>query len=115
MSSNVHPILSDVIFIVVNYSYVKIAKADILFVEAAGGYVEIYTTERKYQHTIHLKQFFEQLDDDCFVRVSRKHVVNLRHIDSLHGNSLSIQKYEILIGKQYRPYFLEFLPIIRTK
>ena len=113
--NNVHHALSDVIFIAVNYSYVKIAKADILFVEAAGGYVEIYTTDRKYQHTIHLKQFSGQLGDDSFVRVSRKHVVNLKHIDSIRGNVLYIQKNEILIGKQYRSYFLDFLPIIRTK
>ncbi|MDN5203864.1 LytTR family DNA-binding domain-containing protein [Fulvivirgaceae bacterium BMA10] len=107
--------LNGSIFIPIDYTYERIAKSNILFVEAFGSYVKIYTSEKRYHLTTYLQNFIKQLSDDSFVRVSRKYLINLNKVDSIKSNTIHIEGHKILIGRKYREHVIEQFPIIRTK
>lgn len=108
-------VLNHCIFIADNYRYERIRKTDILFIAANGAYVDIYTVSKRYSLSTNLGNFVSQLQEPEFVRVSRSHVVNLHHIESVQGSTLFIQQHAISISKPFRPLLLGLLPIIRTK
>ena len=108
--------LPDCVFVVTtNQRYQKIAKSDILYVQAEGSWVDIVTVDKTYRLSTNLGQVEPQLDAQSFSRVSRKHIVNLHHITAIQGGQLFIGEVAILIGKQYREPLLSQLPILRTK
>jgi DNA-binding LytR/AlgR family response regulator len=109
-------LLADCVFVVTtSQRYEKIAKHDLLYVQAEGSWVDIVTVDRTYRLSTNLGQIEVQLNTDQFRRVSRKHIVNLHHITALHGSQLFVQNMEILIGRQYREGLLSQLPILRTR
>ncbi|WP_026308983.1 LytR/AlgR family response regulator transcription factor [Spirosoma spitsbergense] len=108
--------LPDCVFVVTtNQRYQKIAKGDILYVQAEGSWVDIVTADKTYRLSTNLGQVEPQLDANSFSRVSRKHIVNLHHITAIQGGQLFIGEVAVLIGKQYREPLLSQLPILRTK
>ncbi len=108
--------LPDCVFVITtNQRYQKIAKSDILYVQAEGSWVDIITVGKTYRLSTNLGQVEPQLDAQFFSRVSRKHIVNLDHITAIQGGQLFIGEVAVLIGKQYRELLLSRLPILRTR
>ena len=108
--------LPDCVFVITtNQRYQKIAKSDILYVQAEGSWVDIITLDKTYRLSTNLGQVELQLDAQFFSRVSRKHIVNLDHITAIQGGQLFIGETIVLIGKQYREPLLSRLPILRTR
>lgn len=60
-----------------------IAPANILFLEAAGNYVEIHTAQAKYLIRGTLAAWEKKLAGLGFVRIHRSRVVNKAHVDAL--------------------------------
>jgi len=107
---------NDSIFIPESFTYQRIYKKDILYVEADGSYTQLVTKERKHQLTLNLKHFNKQLDDSNFIRVSRKHLINTDHIHRINGNTLYLQDNTALtISKSKRQDLLERFPILKTQ
>jgi DNA-binding LytR/AlgR family response regulator len=107
--------LNEVIFVSNKNRYERILKKDILYIEAQGAYVDIYVHDGKKNLSTHLKSFLSQLGDTTFIQVSRKHAVNILHIDGFTSTDLKIKDSTIAISKSYRSQLLEKLPIIKTK
>jgi len=107
--------LNEVIYISNRNRYERLKKKDILFIEAQGAYIDIYSTCGKKNISTHLKSFLNQIDDSAFVQISRKHAVNIIHIELVHSNAVVIAKQSITIGKLYRNNLLKKLPIIKSK
>lgn len=111
-----HPFnLNEVIYISNKNRYERLHKRDILYVEAQGAYVDIYALSGKKNLSTHLKSFLSQIDDRSFIQVSRKHAVNLIHIQEVLSDSVIVGKQIISTGKMYRNHLLEQLPIIKSK
>lgn len=109
-------LLPDSVFVVTtNQRYQKIAKNDILYVQAEGSWVDIVTVDKTFRLATNLGQLEQQLNTTDFCRVSRKHIVNLNHISAVQGGQLFVEDTELLIGKQYREALISRLPILRTK
>lgn len=114
MAPPVH--LIDSVFVVTKHQrYEKIHRHDILYVQAEGSWVDIITLNRTYRLATNLGTIEAQLDAENFSRVSRKHIVNLCHIDSLQGNEVMIGSTAVAVGPQYREALWSRLPILRTK
>lgn len=105
----------DCVFVPSNHQYIRIMRADILYVKAEGSYVEIVTRQGRHSASVHLSLFAEQLADDSFVRVSRQYLVNVCHVHRINGTTLHIDKHEIPMGKATRQKLLLLLPVIWTK
>lgn len=107
--------LNEVIYISNRNRFEKLLKKDILYIEAQGAYVDIYAISGKKNLSTHLKSFLSQIGDTTFIQVSRKHAVNIIHIQEILSDSIIIGKQIISTSKMYRNNLLEKLPIIRSK
>jgi len=80
----------------------KIFIEDILFVESMENYVTVFTTSSKEVVYSTLKLFLESLPGDHFLQVHRSYVINIKHIQSIEGNTLHIDSYEIPVARNLR-------------
>ncbi|MGW8121479.1 LytR/AlgR family response regulator transcription factor [Roseivirga echinicomitans] len=108
-------VLVEAIFVPDRHSHVRIEKEDIYFVEADGSYIKVFTKSRKFHISANLKSFSLQLNDKSFIRVSRKHLINSKHLHKINGNILHVGPYDVLLSKSQRKNILERFPILHTK
>lgn len=80
----------------------KINVDDILYLEAMGDYVKVYTAQRF--HVLHstLKSIEEKLPQSKFVRVHRSYIVSLEKIDFIQDGAITIGKASVPIADTYR-------------
>jgi DNA-binding LytR/AlgR family response regulator len=84
----------------------KVNYSDILFVEAMGDYVKVFTVEKMLvvHHT--LQKLQELLPLGNFTRIHKSYIIALERIDYLEGNMVVLHKHQIPIGQTYRTDFL---------
>jgi two-component system LytT family response regulator len=92
------------------YAYFKTDKKleqvhfdDIVYIEALGDYLRIFLTDRSIVTHLTIKKLLEILPSDHFVRIHRSHIVQLKHIKTVEGNTLvTASGKELLISPNYR-------------
>jgi len=106
-NNNQHP--PSTIFIKERNQFTRLEKAAILYVEAFGDYVNIYTDGAKY--TIHatMKNIEGKLVDDNFMRVHRSYIVNLDKIETFDESLLFIKQNMLPIGGSYKDKLIQRL------
>jgi DNA-binding LytR/AlgR family response regulator len=75
---------------------------NILFAEAMGDYVKLYTPEKFYAIHTTLKSVEERLPASRFLRVHRSYLVAINKIDSLEGGVLIINRTPLPVADAYR-------------
>lgn len=95
--------------------YERVFKMDILYAQAEGAWVDVVTAKKTYNLSTNLGTIEPQLDPAYFLRVSRKHVINVHRVEAIQGNLLLVAGHQILMGRQFRTALLERLPILKTK
>lgn len=77
--------------------------ANIVFVESLGDYVKVFLPDRMLVTLLTMTKMAELLPADRFLRVNRSFIVQLRHIKTLNGNTLTVSTgHAIAIGPNYR-------------
>ncbi|MDF2437150.1 MAG: DNA-binding response regulator [Bacteroidota bacterium] len=101
------------IFVRSNSVLTKIRINDIIYIQALGDYVNIFTSDGK-RHTVHitLKGMEEKLHNNKFFRLHRSYLVSLDHIDNVEENTAYIGKHPLSIGEQYKKELLRKLNLI---
>lgn len=90
------------LFIRADYSLVKIAVADILFIEGLDNYLKIHIEGKKpLIARMSMKTMEEKLSAKEFIRVHRSYIVPFAKIDSVRNKVISIGNEEIPIGTNY--------------
>jgi len=74
----------------------------ILFAEAMGDYVKLYTAEKFYAIHTTLKAVEERLPASRFLRVHRSYLVAINKIDSMEAGVLIIDRKPIPVADAYR-------------
>jgi len=93
-----------------NSSLIKVALADIHYVEAMKDYVKIFTPERRLVAYLTLKKLEETLPADQFTRAHKSYIVRNAGIQALQGNMLELATgVQIPVGMQYREAVLRVL------
>lgn len=83
--------------------YLKVALDEILWIEADKSYSIIHLTgKRELTVSFNIAVIRKKLPETGFIRIHRSHIVNLRHVESLMGNSLKIGNMWLTIGREYR-------------
>lgn len=82
---------------------------DILYIEAYGDYIKIYTKDQVIIPKETLNNIELQLPASQFLRVHRSYLVALDKIEFLEGNLIQIGKIKIPVGQSYRDELLEKL------
>jgi DNA-binding LytR/AlgR family response regulator len=90
------------IFARVNSELIKINTDDILYIEAIGNYISIYTlTDRFIVHTT-MKSILEKISEKDFIRVHQSYIVRVDKIKHIEGNTLSVGKTLIPLSRTYK-------------
>ncbi|MDF2448440.1 MAG: DNA-binding response regulator [Bacteroidota bacterium] len=102
----------DYIFVRSNSVLAKIKLSDILYVQAYGDYVKIFTKDKT--HLVHctLKSIEEKLSFGRFYRLHRSYIISIDHIDKIEENDAYIGKTPIPIGEQYKKELLAKLNLL---
>lgn len=101
-----------------HYIFIKSSKKtyrvnldQILYIEALGDYVKIFTTERMIVSYQSLKNIEHQLPVKYFPRIHKSFIVSLSKIELIEGNQVKIRDQYIPIGTNFKA---DFDKLIRT-
>lgn len=98
----------EVIFIKSGYEHLKIALADIFYIQSEADYTEIYTTERKHLTSHSLKHWLQTLPTEQFTQVHKSYIVNTRQIEKVSGNRIFFdQETYVPVGRAFKEDFVE--------
>lgn len=90
------------IFIKTDSKLVQINTEDILWIEALGNYMRIFTQDDKFTILSTMKDIVSKLPADQFTRVHRSFVIRVDKIKSIEDNYITIKDKQISIGKAYK-------------
>ena len=92
------------LFVKSNNSYLKILFDDIVYIQAKGDYVSIFTAEKKdLLWRIKMSELENKLNPNQFIRVHKSYIVNVNMIHLLHQNHIElIDKIEVPLSKTYK-------------
>jgi two-component system, LytTR family, response regulator len=90
------------IFLKADKKVYKIDFDDILYAEATGDYVKVFTKDRHYLASITLKKLHEELPASGFIRVHKSYIVSTSKIRFFEGNYIKVSNADIPIGAAYR-------------
>lgn len=93
---------SKTIFVRADSRLVQLNTEDILYVEALGNYVNIYTSKERFTVHITMKEVLNKLPGSEFIRVHRSFIVRLDKIEAIEDNFITIGSKSISIGRAYR-------------
>ena len=97
------------IFLKVDQKLVKILLEELLFVEAYGEYVKVYTRDKIHISLRTLTSLEEVLPSVDFFRLHRSYLVNIQHIAEIEDGMVRIQEHEIPISRRLKEEFFECL------
>ncbi len=101
------------IFIKADSKLVQINTEDVLYIEALGNYMRIFTANgQKYTILSTMKDIISKLSSDDFVRVHRSFIVRIDKIESIEDNYIVINNKQINIGKAYKENLTQKLNLL---
>ena len=80
----------------------KLKLEDILFAEAMGDYVKLFTPQKFYAVHTTLKAVEERLPPNAFLRVHRSYIVAISKIDTVQDGAIIINNKPIPVADAYR-------------
>lgn len=105
-------ITQDSIFVKANNQLINIRLSDILYIEAYGDYVTIFTDKDRYIVHGTMKGIESKLPDEQFMRVHRSHIIRLDKINAIEDTLIQIGKKLIPIGDSYRSDLMKRLSFL---
>jgi len=100
---------SDYFFVKTNRKMVKVNYEELLFVESYGEYVKLYTFDDVLLALQTMGFMEEMLPTRQFVRIHRSHIVNLDHVKEVDGNTVVMDRHQLIVSKRMRESFLTAL------
>ena len=93
---------SKYLFIRADFSLIKIAIADIIYIEALDDYLKIYIQDQKtLVARMTMKVMLEKLPANKFIRVHRSFIVAVDRITAMRAKTLLVGRTEIPLGGSY--------------
>jgi two-component system LytT family response regulator len=105
---------NDYIFVRSNSVLTKIQIKEIIYVQAMGDYVNIFTLNKRYTIHITLKGIEEKLPAGKFYRLHRSYLVALDHIDGVEEGTAYVGKHPLPIGEQFKKELLKRIHVIKS-
>lgn len=102
----------DYIFVRANSVLNKIKVSEIIYVQALGDYVNIFTPDKRLTVHITLRGIEEKLPPGMFYRLHRSYLVGLDHIDGVEEGTAYVGKHPLPIGEQFKKELLKKLNLI---
>lgn len=97
------------LFIKTDSRLVQVFLNHILYIEALGNYVTVFTENGKYIVLSTMKDLESKLTTPEFSRVHRSYIVRLDKISSIEDNYINVGQKAIPIGKNYKDELMKSL------
>ncbi len=94
-------------FVKADGKLVRVRLQDILYIEALKEYVRIYTTEGNWVIYQTMQNLEDNLPNELFFRIHRSYIVALRHIKSIEGNTVLVNKATLPVSRYTKEAFME--------
>lgn len=82
---------------------------DILYAEAYGTYIKVYTQNGPVVLNQRLKTLENELPSNRFIRIHKSFIINVQHLSHLEANQVQVSSKKFPIGTTYRPAVLQFM------
>ena len=92
---------ADHLYVETGYEQVKVMYEDILYLEAAGNYVNFVLKDKTILSRSTFNEAINQLPADQFIRVHRSFLVSVNKVDKMEKHQLTINKERIPVGEAY--------------
>lgn len=90
------------IFLKDGYEQVKVMLEDILYIEAAGNYLNIFTTAKKITTRLTINEAIDLLPKNQFERIHRSYIVAKNKVSKFNRQSVFINELELPVGANYQ-------------
>lgn len=90
------------IFLRSNKKYIQVTLDTIQYIEAAGNYTKIITTNNTVTIREKISNVLQSLPESDFLQVHKSFAVTKKYINSIEGNRIFIGDHSIPIGKMYK-------------
>ncbi|WP_448529502.1 LytR/AlgR family response regulator transcription factor [Raineya sp.] len=94
--------LKDFVFVKSDKKIHKIDIKNILFIEALGNYLKIYTPEQVILAREKISNLEKLLPNEKFIRTHKSYIIALPYVKFIEGNIIHIDKYSVPIGENYK-------------
>ncbi len=84
----------------------RIAVSQITYIEVANHDILIHTPQQSYRHWGNLKEYEQKLSSLYFARCNTSYLVNMKHISSILGNTVTVGADTLTISRSRRKEFL---------
>lgn len=102
---------SDIIFIKVDYRYIRVVISDIRYIKGCGEYLQIYIIGK--QNTLMTLSSFQAMMERLpkkFIQVHRSYIVNIEHIEHVERNRVVMDPDTYIpVGDSFKNNLLEHL------
>lgn len=90
------------------YKVYKIDLNDLLYLEAMGEYISLYTVKQKITIFSRMKDMEAKLPVNQFIRIHKSYIVSLKHIDYIEKECLHIAGKAIHMGRVYKDNVMRY-------
>jgi DNA-binding LytR/AlgR family response regulator len=87
----------------------RVGVSSILYIEASGNYMIFHTGQEKILSLMTMKEAFELLPKEQFIRIHKSFIVSLAAIEVVERTQVSVKGAKIPVGTIYREQLLERL------
>ncbi len=98
-----------VIFIKADRKNIRLALADILYVEGVKDYVKIVLPNQTLLTKISIGNFLMELPQEDFIRIHKSFIVAKNKITAFTARDVEIGKKEIPIGRSFKADFMQVI------
>ncbi|MGC8749916.1 LytR/AlgR family response regulator transcription factor [Hydrotalea sp.] len=91
-------------FVNVDYTLLKIAFKDIVWIEGLKDYIKIHLihSNKPVVTRMSMKTLEEQLPGNLFIRIHKSYIIAIEHITAIKRSSIFINNIELPIGDNYK-------------
>lgn len=101
---------NDSIFFKVEYRWIKVLFADILYIEGVKDYVKVHLANGKHIITLNsLKNLETKLPSHLFMRLNRSTIVSIQQITAVTKTAIQINELVVPVGENYKEAFAGFI------
>ena len=101
-SKEADPFSDDHIYIRSNSKFFRVNFSEILYVQGMKDYLKIHTADYALVTHQTMNDLEKTLPATQFIRVHKSYIIALRHIRSIYGNTIELEKVTIPIGINYK-------------
>ena len=92
----------DHIFVRSNSKFFRVNFSEIIYIQGMRDYLKIYTPDYALVTHQTMNELEKTLPTRHFIRVHKSYIISLKHIRSIYGNTIELDKATIPIGVNYK-------------